>query len=218
MARGRFGSSGAPARAHAERPVVARAGPSRAALSSSAIRSSTTAITAASNSPAPPRITMPSVNCKLHEFDQGTSEVPGMDEGDPCPPASRTRTRVDQSRSLCLEVLEREIDRGDGECDMVQPLAMTLEEATHRCVRSERLEKLDEGPANGDHRLLDPLALDALPVQRLHPISPPVSVESGVEVVNCDCGVIEVDQFHEMRLFAHGEDVIRAVTIPLDPR
>jgi hypothetical protein len=60
---------------------------------------------------------------------------------------------------------------------MVQPLAVLLEKTPHRGVGSQGLEELDERPPDRDHRLLDTLLLDYLPIQRLDPVPVPIAVD-----------------------------------------
>ena len=106
MSRGIFGSSGRSASIQAGTGRDVPWGARLAAVSSSAILSRTTAINAASNSPAPPLISM-SLNHagQLHQFDQGTSEIGRMDECDPGAPPSGACSLVDESGALLAQVL-----------------------------------------------------------------------------------------------------------------
>lgn len=88
---------------------------------------------------------------------------------------------------------------------MMEPLALSLDELAHRGLRCEWLQKLNVRATDGDHRLVDSLALDHLPVQRFHAISIAVARDGGFEVDDCDGDVVEVDEFHRDKAIALGE-------------
>lgn len=119
-----------------------------------------------------------------------------MNEGDPGATPARPRLGVDEACSLFLEMGKGGLDRYNCIRDVVQTFTILRQELTHRGFRPEGLEQLDERTAHGDHRLLDPLALHLLPVHGLDPVAVPVSIEGGVEIVNCDRDVVEVEELH----------------------
>ena len=120
-----------------------------------------------------------------------------MDEGDARTPATGASGLVDEFGSLRTQVVESDVDRRNGEGDVVQTLALALEESADRGVGAERLQQLDEGASHRDHRLLDTLRLHYLPVQRLHPVATAIVVEGCIEVVHGNGDVVEVDQLHQ---------------------
>lgn len=119
-----------------------------------------------------------------------------MNERDSGKPATHPRLGVDESGPVGGEMLESGLDIGDGECDVVQTFTVLGHEFPHRGFRSQWLEQLDEGPPYGDHRLLDSLLRDGLPIERLHPIAISVVVDGGIQVGNGDRDVVEIQQFH----------------------
>lgn len=121
-----------------------------------------------------------------------------MDEGDPGATPAHPRLGVDETCSLFLEVSEGGVDRDNCIGDVVETFTMLRQELTHRGFRAEGLEQLDERPPHGDHRLLDPLALHPLPVHGLDPITVPIPIQGGVEIVNGDRDVIEVEELHRL--------------------
>lgn len=121
-----------------------------------------------------------------------------MDEGDPGATPAHPRLGVDETSSLFLEMGEGGFDRYNCISDVVQTFTILGQELTHRGFRCEGLEKLDERPADGDHRLLDPLALHLLPVHGLDAVTVPISIEGSVEIVNGDRHVIEVEELHRL--------------------
>ncbi len=122
-----------------------------------------------------------------------------MDECDSGPPPAGTSDLVDQPGAGGLEMLEGVVDRGNGECDMVEPFPVSLQEAADRGVRGEGLQQLDERAPHRDHRLFDALCLHGLPVERLDPVPPPVPIQGLVEILNRDADVIEIEQLHPMK-------------------
>lgn len=103
-----------------------------------------------------------------------------MDKGDSGATPTRPRLFVNESCPLRLQMLESRIDVGNGEGYMVHPFASGCDEASHRCLRPQRLEELDERPTDRDHRFLDALLVDYLAIQRLCTKKPPVLGERGV--------------------------------------
>lgn len=121
-----------------------------------------------------------------------------MDEGDPGTTPANPRLGVDEMCSLFLEMSEGGFDRYDSIGDVVQTFTILGQELSHRGFRVEGLEQLDERAADRDHCLLDPLALHLLPVHGLDPVAVSVSIEGGVEIVNCDRYVVEIEELHRL--------------------
>lgn len=121
-----------------------------------------------------------------------------MDEGDPGATPAHPRLGVDETSSLFLEMGEGGLDRYNCISDVVQTFTILGQELTHRGFRAEGLEQLDERAAHRDHRLLNPLALHRLPVHGLDPVTVPISIQGGVEIVNGDRDVIEVEKLHRL--------------------
>lgn len=119
-----------------------------------------------------------------------------MDEGDLGATPAHARLGVDETRSLVLEVGEGGFNRDNCIGDVVETFTILGQKLTHRGFRAEGLEQLDERAAHGDHGLLDSLALHLLPVHGLDPVTVPVSIEGGVEIVNGDRDVVEVEELH----------------------
>jgi len=120
-----------------------------------------------------------------------------MDKGDTCAPAPGAGRLVDETGALLLEMSQRRFDGGDHERDMMQTLAPGLQESAHGSVRPQWLQQLDERPPDRDHRLFHALGLDDLPIQRLHAISSQIAGKCGVQVVDRDADVVQVEQFHD---------------------
>ena len=119
-----------------------------------------------------------------------------MDKGDAGAPSTGAGDLVDESDALLTQMLEGDVDRRNGEGNMVQALAPALEEAADRRVGAERLQQLDEGSSHRDHRLLDTLSLHHLAIQRLNPISRPVVVECLLQIMHRNGDVVEIQQLH----------------------
>lgn len=119
-----------------------------------------------------------------------------MDEGDPGATSAHPRFGVDETCSLLLEMGKGSFDRYNSIGDVVQTFTILGQELTHRSFRAEGLEQLNKGAAHGDHRLLDPLALHFFPVHRLDPVTVPVSIEGGVEIMNRDRDMVEIEKLH----------------------
>ncbi len=121
-----------------------------------------------------------------------------MDEGDPGATATHPWLGIDETCSLFLEMGEGSFDRHDCISDVVQTFTILGQELAHRGFRAEGLEQLDERAAYREHRFLDPLALDPLPVHGLDPVAHPVSIQGGVEIVNGDRDMVEVEELHRL--------------------
>lgn len=121
-----------------------------------------------------------------------------MDEGDSGTTASDSGLGVDEAGTAGLEMREGVLDGDDGIGDVVQTFTTLGQEATHRGFRRKRLEELDERSPYRDHRLLDTLALDDFPIDRLDPISLPIAVDGHIEVFNGDGDMVEVEQLHDL--------------------
>jgi len=123
-----------------------------------------------------------------------------MDKGDSGASPAVPRRSVDQSGPALLEVLEGQVYRRHGEGNVMETFPVLVEETADRGIRPQRLQKLDERPTDRDHRLLDPLAFDCLPIQRLDAITLSIAGEGVVEVIHGYCHVIKVEQLHPQRL------------------
>jgi len=120
-----------------------------------------------------------------------------MDKGDARPPSPGSCRFVHEPRPLLPEMAQGDIDGGHHEGDVVEPLTPTLQEPSHRGVRAERLQQLDERSPDRDHRLFHPLGFDGLSIQRLDPITLPIAVERRVQVVYGYGDMIQVEQLHD---------------------
>lgn len=119
-----------------------------------------------------------------------------MNEGDSGTPTTHPRLGVDELGTVGGEMFESGLDVGHRERYVVHTFTVLRQELAHRGFRPQGLEKLDERPAHRDHRLLDPLLGNGLPVQRLDPITVSVTLDSSVEVGNGDRDMVEIQQFH----------------------
>lgn len=119
-----------------------------------------------------------------------------MDEGDACAPSTGSRLGVDETGPVGSKVFQRRTDIGDGKRNVMKTLTLLGQELSHRGFRPQRLQQLDEGAADGNHRLIDPLLGHHLPIERLHPVAAPVVLDGRVQVRHGDPHVIEVEQLH----------------------
>jgi hypothetical protein len=87
-----------------------------------------------------------------------------MDESDAGAPTSDAGLGIDETRSLRRQVGQSFLNGKDGVCDVMETLTVLGQEPTYRGFRPKGLQQLDERPANRDHRLFDPLALDYFPI------------------------------------------------------
>src|SRR5690606_23649196 len=159
----------------------------------------TMAITAASNSEAPPWI-VNSGTGQIHQLDERATQVGGMDERDAASPPTRAGLFVYETRPPGLQMLQGRVDRAHGERDVMHAFSVLLQETPHRGFRAERHEQLNERATYRDHRLLDTLGLDHLAIQRLHPVAVGVAGDGGVEIVDRDGDVIEIEELHDWYL------------------
>lgn len=119
-----------------------------------------------------------------------------MHERDPRSPAANTRLLVYQANTLGLQVIEGGIDVGDGVGNMVHTLAARTDELADRRIPAERLQQLNMGASDGNHRLLNSLALDDLSMNRLHPVLAPVLGQGRVQIANGDPDMVDIDEEH----------------------
>ena len=124
-----------------------------------------------------------------------------MDEGDPGATAPDTRLGVDETDPLLPEMGESRVDGDDCVCDMMEPFTILRQEPADRSFRAKWLEELHERATDGDHRLLDSLALHTLAVDRIDAVSISVAVDGGVEIVDCNRHVIQVQELHGERAY-----------------
>jgi len=120
-----------------------------------------------------------------------------MDESDPGAPPSGAGSFVDESGALLAQVLESDVDRRNRIGDVMQALALALEESADRGVGAKGSQQLDEGASHRDHRLFDALSLHHLAIQRLYPVAGSVAVECQLQVMHRDRDVVEIDQLHQ---------------------
>lgn len=123
-----------------------------------------------------------------------------MDKGNPGASPAVARRSVDQSGPALLEVLKGQVDRCHGEGNVMETFPVLVEETADRGIRPQWLQKLHERPTDRNHRLLDPLAFDCLPIQRLDAISLSIAGEGVIEVIHGYCHVIQIEQLHPQRL------------------
>lgn len=119
-----------------------------------------------------------------------------MNEGDLGTTPAHPRLGVDETCSLFLEMGEGCFDGYNCISDVMKTFTILGQKLAHRGFRAEGFEQLDERAANRDHRLLDPLALHLLPIHGLNPVAVPISIEGGVEIMNCNRDMVEVEELH----------------------
>jgi len=120
-----------------------------------------------------------------------------MDECDPGTSPSGAGSLVDESGALLSQVLESDVNRRNRVGDVVQALALALEESADRGVGAKGSQQLNEGASHWDHRLLDALSFHHLAIERLYPVARPVAVECQLQIMDRDGDVVEIDQLHE---------------------
>ncbi len=125
-----------------------------------------------------------------------------MHEGNPGSSATDTRFLVDEAHSLGPQMLEGGIEVDDRVGNVVHALTAGGQELPDRRVFAPGLQQLNVRTADGDHGLLDPLALDNLAVNRLDAVLAAIFRQGPVEVVHRDADVVDVDQEHGTRLGA----------------
>jgi hypothetical protein len=77
-----------------------------------------------------------------------------------------------------------------------ETLAVIGQELAHRGFRAQRLQQLNKRPTNRDHRLLDTLVLNGLAIKRFDVVTRSIAGKRGVEIMNGDRHVIEVEELH----------------------
>src|SRR5207248_726158 len=80
--------------------------------------------------------------------------------------------------------------------DVVEALALLLQELGHRRVLVDRRQKLHVGVGDLQQRLLHTVALHHLPVGDLHAVRVPVELDRSLEVVDGDGNVVDLGQHH----------------------
>jgi hypothetical protein len=97
---------------------------------------------------------------------------------------------VDQTRAGLPQPLQLGSDVGNLERNMVQTRATACKEAPDRRVGPERRQKLDPARAGMQGRGIDSLVLEASAMLELGTEQPPVRLDRGVEVGDCDPDVV----------------------------
>ena len=100
----------------------------------------------------------------LDQLDEGAEAAFGVHEGHRRAPRSRPGDLVDDLAAAVLHRLERRRAVGHPVADVVEALALVLQELGHRRVVAGGREQLDVGVGHLDQRLFDPVGLDPLPV------------------------------------------------------
>lgn len=121
-----------------------------------------------------------------------------MNERDPMTPATGPRFRIDQASTLLLQVNQSRFDVGHLERDVMQTLAVTFYETPHRRVPVQRLQQLNMGATDRDHRLFHPLGFDDFAIQRLDSVLLPKPLESNIEIGHGQRSVMNVEQEHAL--------------------
>lgn len=119
-----------------------------------------------------------------------------MNEGDASTPSTDAWGPVDELGALSLQMGERRFDVRNGVRHVMQTFTPSVEKRTDGRVRRGRLQQLHEGPPDRDHRLLDTLFFDDLPIQGLDSIQAPVSPDGRVQILHGDGDVVEIDEQH----------------------
>jgi len=101
------------------------------------------------------------------------------------------RFRVDQLDAGGGELLERRLDVLDGVGDMMETGALAGEELADRGVLAERAEELDMSVADIEQDCFDALLGHRLAVDERHAEDLLVELDGGVEVIDCDAGVVD---------------------------
>jgi hypothetical protein len=100
--------------------------------------------------------------------------------------------RVYQLGTLGYEMGQGCLDVGDRISNVVKALPMPLQEPPHRGIRSQRLQQLHIRTPDRDHRLLDPLLGDDLPIGGFDPIPGAIAINGLVQIVDGHGDVVEV--------------------------
>jgi hypothetical protein len=120
-----------------------------------------------------------------------------MNKRDPGSAPADPRLVINEPGALCPQVVERFVDIGYGESDVMHALASRGDKATHRRIVTEWPEQLDEGTSDCDHRLLDTLLLHDFAIQRLGTKQPLVGGERIIQVPDCERNMVEVVGKHQ---------------------
>ena len=80
----------------------------------------------------------------------------------------------------------------------MQTLAVTFDETSHRRVPVQRLQQLNMGATDRDHRLFHPLGFDDFAIQRLDSVLLPEPLESNIEIGHGQRSVMNVEQQHAL--------------------
>jgi hypothetical protein len=136
----------------------------------------------------------------LYEFNEGSGERFRMNESDASATTAYSWLLINQPGAFRPEVRQRRIDVGDGKRDVVHSLAAGLNESPNGRLRTERLEELDEGTANGDHRFFDTLFGNNLAIHGFGTEEPEVLDKGDIQVPDGQGDVIEVVGEHERKI------------------
>lgn len=133
---------------------------------------------------------------QFNQLDQRAGEVFGMNECNAGTAPAHLGHLIDQPGAVGSEMLEGCIDVGHREGDVMHPLPIALDESADGRVRRQWHEELNERSTHREHRLLHPLSLDDLAIERLDPVAFPVRRQGRIEVDNSDSNMIQIEQLH----------------------
>ena len=134
-------------------------------------------------------------SARLHELDEDTAHRSRMHERDQGVPRALPGHAVHQARALRAQFIQRGGDVTDPIGDVVKARSTRRERPSYRGVRPDRPEQLDERGPDREQHFVDPLILDAFPVDRLDPQHRAVPLDRILQIFDRDPHVIDV---HEM--------------------
>lgn len=132
----------------------------------------------------------------FNQFDQRTREIGGVNKGDAGAPASLTGLAIDQPAALAFEMSQGNFKVEYGKGDVVETLAALVEKPGDRSVMTHRCDQLYVGAAQGKHRFFHPLVGHDLTMQGLDSVAGSIPGQSGIEITNRNCDVVEVVGLH----------------------
>ena len=130
----------------------------------------------------------------LHQLDQDAAESLRVHERDPRPSRPRSGRLVDQRHAGGTQAIQSFLDAAHAICHVVEAFAPSGQEPSHRRVRAEGPEELDEGRTGTEEDLFHSLILDHLTVHRFDPQRHPILGDGGGQITDGDPDVVDVEQ------------------------